>query len=191
MGLKSRDGEIAQQKEDLRKGCFQKQIDFLKQHDAKIIAPKVLDFLSGETGLWGGYMPLKTEPSLQEIYSKVNGVTWAFPRVSGEDLQYWKPGKEGSFVKSKMGILEPDVEISNFIDASALTGVLVPGIAFDRVGHRLGRGRGFYDRFLKSFQGKKVGVCFSIQLLSHIPHDDHDTGVDVVITEKEIFNISA
>ena len=62
---------------------------------------------------------------------------------------------------------------------------LVPGIAFDRSLHRLGRGKGYYDRLLASTKAKKIGLCFDFQLLDILPHDTHDVVMDAVFTPEE------
>ena len=66
--------------------------------------------------------------------------------------------------------------------------ILIPGLAFDKKLNRLGRGRGYYDRYLKNFTGIKVGVCFEVQLVDVVPADDHDIELDYLITEKKIYN---
>ncbi len=58
---------------------------------------------------------------------------------------------------------------------------LIPGLAFDAQGHRLGRGKGYYDRFLASFKGKTIGVCFDFQKVAEVPVDAHDVSVDRVV----------
>jgi 5-formyltetrahydrofolate cyclo-ligase len=64
--------------------------------------------------------------------------------------------------------------------------LLVPGVAFSRRGQRLGRGRGFYDRYLESFKGLKIGICFEEQLVDSLPVEPHDISVDAVVTDGEI-----
>ena len=59
--------------------------------------------------------------------------------------------------------------------------ILVPGLAFDRSGNRLGRGKGYYDRLLRDMCACKVGVCFDFQLFDEIPADDHDILMDIVL----------
>ncbi len=59
--------------------------------------------------------------------------------------------------------------------------IVVPGMAFDGSGHRLGRGKGYYDRLLSGTQALKVGVCFGFQFLERVPTDPHDVAVDRVI----------
>lgn len=60
--------------------------------------------------------------------------------------------------------------------------VLVPGQAFDAQGNRLGRGKGFYDRFLKRTNAFRIGICFDFQLLPQIPTEAHDMKMDLVIS---------
>jgi len=65
--------------------------------------------------------------------------------------------------------------------------VIVPLLAFDRAGHRLGYGAGYYDRFLSSYpQAKKIGVAFSCQEIKSVPNDDNDVAMDLIVTEREI-----
>lgn len=61
--------------------------------------------------------------------------------------------------------------------------VIVPGRAFNTNGHRLGRGKGFYDDFLKDFKGIKIGLCFDFQLENSIPFESFDIIMDKVITD--------
>ena len=69
---------------------------------------------------------------------------------------------------------------------SELDFVLVPAVAFDPGGRRLGHGGGYYDRLLKGYSGFKVGVAFEFQMVDAVPLEAHDVDVDLVITEKRI-----
>lgn len=77
------------------------------------------------------------------------------------------------------GLMEPDAacEVIRKIDL-----VLVPGVAFDRAGHRLGQGGGYYDRFLHTSGALRVGVCHDAALLDDVPHEAHDETMNFVIT---------
>jgi 5-formyltetrahydrofolate cyclo-ligase len=63
--------------------------------------------------------------------------------------------------------------------------ILVPGLAFTRLGQRLGRGGGYYDRYLASLPAKtlKIGVCFGFQIVDALPTESHDQAVAAVVTE--------
>lgn len=68
--------------------------------------------------------------------------------------------------------------------------VIVPGLAFDSFGARLGRGGGYYDRYLKDHQGLKVGVALKEQILEKIPTEAHDIKVDVIVSDEEVIIIN-
>ncbi|MBE6688038.1 MAG: 5-formyltetrahydrofolate cyclo-ligase [Ruminococcaceae bacterium] len=68
---------------------------------------------------------------------------------------------------------------------------IVPALAFDRRGYRIGYGKGYYDRFLRDFRGTKIGLCYSDFLLDTIPVGKYDSKVDMIITEKGIFTPNA
>ena len=59
---------------------------------------------------------------------------------------------------------------------------LVPGLGFDARGHRLGRGKGHYDRLLAGFTGMKIGVAFDFQIVTEVPREPHDIALDAVVT---------
>ena len=85
----------------------------------------------------------------------------------------------------KFGILEP-IELMK-IAYKNIGLVLVPGIAFDREGHRIGYGFGYYDKFLKKVpKAVKIGLCFDFQVVDKVPREEHDVPVDLIVTEERI-----
>ena len=68
-----------------------------------------------------------------------------------------------------------------FTDLTQIDLALIPGLAFDAQGHRLGRGKGYYDRFLAAFTGTTIGVCFDFQKVAEVPVDAHDIAVNRVV----------
>jgi 5-formyltetrahydrofolate cyclo-ligase len=76
-------------------------------------------------------------------------------------------------------------------DLGALDLVVVPGIAFDRQGRRLGFGGGYYDRFLSLTQAPKIGLSYDCTLLDEVPVEPHDARVDIVITESSTLRVGA
>ena len=85
-----------------------------------------------------------------------------------------------------LGILEPDPAKAQGVESKEAECVVVPGLAFDLKNGRLGRGAGFYDRFLASLplSAFKVGLAFSFQVFPKIPQEEHDHPLDVVLTEQ-------
>jgi len=79
------------------------------------------------------------------------------------------------------GILEPTGEI--FTNYDLIDVAVIPGVAFDTQGHRLGRGRGYYDRFLANISDNtyKIGLCFPWQIVESVPTEENDIPMDIVI----------
>lgn len=88
-------------------------------------------------------------------------------------------------MRAMRGVLKLDVH--QLSQAQTPEILLVPGVAFTSNCERLGRGKGYYDRYLKGFSGIKVGVAFSFQVVEDVFPEGHDQALDVVITEKNIF----
>lgn len=105
----------------------------------------------------------------------------------------WKPrgldsyavGSLDKLVESARGLWEPDPERADRIDDASLDLVLVPGVAFDRRGWRIGFGAGLYDRFLAGLAAPRVALAFSLQILDSLPVEPHDEPVDWIVTEGE------
>lgn len=105
------------------------------------------------------------------------------PCVDGDDLVLRRyTGPECMVAGEQFGIGEPTGPAFTNLDAVEL--IIVPGVAFDRTGNRMGRGRGFYDRLLKSTpKALKVGVAFDFQMIEEVPVEEFDVKMDAVITE--------
>lgn len=86
------------------------------------------------------------------------------------------------------GIKEPKANCPEF-PKEKLDLVLVPGVAFDCSGNRLGQGRGYYDQFLKDLTAIKVGIGYEFQIVKAIEAQKHDVPVDYIITEKNIIEV--
>jgi 5-formyltetrahydrofolate cyclo-ligase len=95
-------------------------------------------------------------------------------------------GRPAELVSGKFRIQEPPPE-ARCIPWKELDLVLVPGVAFDRAGRRLGRGRGFYDRLLAEVPGIKCGVAYDWQILTEVPSEPHDIMMDFVLTPSQLF----
>lgn len=85
------------------------------------------------------------------------------------------------------GIREPFAEYLRLSDSSLIDLVLVPGVAFDRSGNRIGFGAGYYDRFLKRLKpaAVKAAIAYSFQVVDMVPKDEYDIPANYIITEKE------
>jgi len=105
------------------------------------------------------------------------------PVVEGDDLYFRHCNSTIGFQQSTLGIMEPVGD--NFTDYNKVDLIIIPGIAFDRRMNRMGRGRGFYDRFLSNLKVPKMGICFDFQLFDGIPNDDKDVKMDFIVSEND------
>ncbi len=91
-------------------------------------------------------------------------------------------------VHGMFGILEPDGE-SETVSPEAVDTFIVPGVAFDRLGGRIGYGHGYYDRMLEKISVPVIALAFAAQIVPDTYAEPHDVPVDLIITEKEVIEI--
>ena len=161
---------------------------------ARLIAKHVMDFLGPvDEYVVAGYMAKGSEVDLGPLMRSLveQGATLALPVVTEPDealtFRVWAPGD--ALIKGAYGIYMPDgdsLEVQPEI-------VLVPLLAFDGDGHRLGQGGGFYDRTLDKLRHDgevtAIGVAFAAQRVQAIPRADHDQRLDAVLTEDGVLKI--
>ena len=105
--------------------------------------------------------------------------TIILPTVVGDDIIPVELAENVTFAEGDFHIPEPQ----NHPYTGDIDLIIVPGMAFDINGHRLGRGRGYYDRFLALHpQVYTIGLCFDFQLLPEVPSEPHDRIIDEIIT---------
>ena len=108
----------------------------------------------------------------------------ALPRVNGETLAFHWIDSAEDLVAGPFGTREP--ASGRPLAGTTFDLILVPGLAFDSMGGRLGRGLGFYDRFLETATGRFVGVCHPWQIVDAVPREDHDVRMDFLLTPDGI-----
>lgn len=113
------------------------------------------------------------------------------PRIGSEgELESREVRSMEDFVAGPMGLWEPDPRHAPLVDPETIELVVVPGVAFDRGGHRLGFGAGYYDRFLTTTDAARVALAFSLQIIDRIPQSPDDEPVDWIVTETEMIDCS-
>ena len=140
-----------------------------------------------------GYIAVRGEADPAEVLAQVRarGGTVAYPRVVADQRQLWFHAAEPEqLTPGPFGIAAPS-ERHPRLPLAAIDIVLVPGLAFDRRGSRLGWGQGHYDATLADCPGLRVGFGFHAQKIEHIPTSEHDVPLDLVITEAGIERFGA
>jgi 5-formyltetrahydrofolate cyclo-ligase len=133
------------------------------------------------------FNPLPDEPQIHFLIQKFleDQKTLYFPKVEGDSLTIHAIQSKEDFVIGEFGILEPNTLA---IENPSIDIALIPGIVFSKNCQRIGRGKGYYDRYLQDVQENiiKCGICFENQVVDdYIPQDLHDISMDVVLTSKQ------
>lgn len=129
-----------------------------------------------------GYLPYNQEVRTWTLLEQAlkDGKKVAVPKVYGDEMRFIYLSDLTAVSNGYAGIPEPVADEPVADDPTAL--VLMPGLAFDRDGHRVGYGGGFYDRFLEREPNHPtVALCYHFQLLDHLDTEDHDIPVDRVL----------
>jgi 5-formyltetrahydrofolate cyclo-ligase len=157
----------------------------------RAIVQRLSQALADESGPWAAYRAHRFEPQIDRLFELTPQIRWVFPRVEGRALMFFAPLSRNSFLVNEHGLLEPDPSQSRRVDVMDLRGLIVPGVAFDHAGFRLGRGGGYYDRLFEHFAqlgGEppySLGVGFDDQLHDEkIPTESHDRSLDGILTDR-------
>jgi 5-formyltetrahydrofolate cyclo-ligase len=132
----------------------------------------------------GAYFAFGSEVATELIIerAKMLGKKIALPRVEEDKITFYELSSTKSLIRGRFGIMEPPPY--GHMDEIDL--LVVPGIAFDKKGNRLGYGKGFYDRLLSGKRTFSIGLAYSFQLLENLPHHRHDKRLDAIASEDGI-----
>ncbi|MHB1135456.1 MAG: 5-formyltetrahydrofolate cyclo-ligase [Coriobacteriia bacterium] len=136
-----------------------------------------------------GPSPEEVDVSVLEFALRERGTRIAYPRVAGRHVLalHWVD-QDTRLVTGSFGLREPaaDAPEARF---GALSALIVPGVAFDPMGNRLGFGGGFYDALLAGVEGGPltIGVAYDEQVFTEVPHHTHDRPMDIVVTQTRIY----
>jgi 5-formyltetrahydrofolate cyclo-ligase len=141
------------------------------------------DFQAAENILF--YASLPREVDTLELIDQAfeSGKSVFLPKIQGDTIEIGRAESWEDLIEDKMGILEPRFALEKGHEIQ-MDVILVPGLAFDHEGNRLGYGKGHYDRLLKSLSGLKIGLAFKEQILDELPHAAHDVPMDIIITDE-------
>ena len=160
---------------------------------ARVVAEALLPVELPHGVIVAGYSPINSEldpfPLMRALAGR--GATLALPVIIERDhaliFRAWEPDE--GLVRGQLGIFQPSSDADE-VDPDI---VLVPLAAFDRAGHRIGYGRGYYDRTLQDLRTIKkitvIGVAFAVQEIETVPRLPHDEQLDCVLTERELIDL--
>ncbi|MDP4803570.1 MAG: 5-formyltetrahydrofolate cyclo-ligase [Candidatus Nanopelagicales bacterium] len=140
------------------------------------------------------YVSTESEPNTAILRAdlRAKGVTVLIPRVAGESLEWCVDDDQFPLMESRWGIVEPTGPAvgSGAAPLLASSAIVVPALAIDASGFRLGQGGGFYDRALAELGSTDrpimVGVIYDDEFIEAVPRETHDIQVDVIVTEKRV-----
>ena len=122
------------------------------------------------------YVPLANEPDVSEFNRlAAQSANLVLPRIIGDTLEF----ASGKQVRGPLDIFEPTGEA---VEIESIGLMIVPALAVDEKGNRLGKGKGFYDRVLGSFGGLSVAVVFDGEVIEAVPNEPHDQRVAMIAT---------
>jgi 5-formyltetrahydrofolate cyclo-ligase len=171
-----------------REFCHNAALSLLEQFQiSKILNPfqHIAVYLSHDNEMGLG-------PLIQELWVQDKKVYLPVLHPDRQNELCFIPYTQSTLLKpNKYGILEPEYIASQIIELSSLDAVLMPLIAFDRQGHRLGTGGGYYDRTFSSAKTAKapllIGCAYQFQFYDMLPAEAHDVPMDSVVTEQQIY----
>ena len=174
---------------------FLEQRALLSKEQIELLSARLCDtlcsldaFKRADTLLF--YYPTRREPELfaamETAIEMKKSIAFPISLTDSLTLDFRTVASTSELKKGTYGILEPssDAPRAKF---GRDTLCVVPALAFDKRGYRLGYGKGYYDRFLKDFPGKSVGLCFEPFLTDTLPIDKNDIAVDIIITNTGAF----
>ena len=136
------------------------------------------------------YAAFDNEPDTREIFHRAHVARKSvfFPKIDpvSKKMTFGRVRSWDELEAGYGGILEPFKGSSTIQNVNDLQMILVPGVAFDLRGHRLGLGRGYYDRILTGYRGKRIGMAYEFQIVESLPSVPSDQRVDWVVTEERV-----
>lgn len=169
-----------------------------RARESRSLCKRLLQELPAAPGVMCVFYPMAgSEADIRDVFPVLleRGWTLFFPRFEGSGFAFRKAPGMDALVPGRYGLLEPtgDQEKLSIADVDI---ALLPGLAFDAAGGRIGRGNGGYDRWLRELrtenpEAKAWGIAFDCQMVAVVPREAHDLPMDIVVTPRGIIDPSA
>ena len=161
-----------------------------KKEKSLIIKDRVLSLLD-KYHVIGVYLSMddevRTDELIQELLNQSKVVV--VPKIEGHVINFYQISSlnELNTSDNKFGIREPNSNIALKVKKDAIEAMIIPGIVFDTSLHRIGFGKGYFDKYLDNTNIYKIGICFDNQISNNIiPHHKYDVKMDVVVSEQRM-----
>jgi 5-formyltetrahydrofolate cyclo-ligase len=180
--------DIAEQKQQLRRQCRQirKALgEETRQQASQSICAWIETWpVFQDSSVILAYMPIPGEADLTPLLERQPQKRWVLPRIIPEEdhRMVFHPYAPSRLIRHPFGMAEPAPDLP-LMPPDQVQLALVPGLAFDRLGGRLGYGGGYFDRFLRGFAGASLGITFQALLLDPLPRGEFDVPVAWIVTE--------
>ena len=137
------------------------------------------------------YCALPDEVDLTAILERYQGEKrLLIPRVEGDDINFYSYQSDSLITSENYKILEPTATVEEAVDPAEIELILVPGVAFDLHGGRMGRGKGYYDRFFaRCPHALRVAVTSSMQIVEQIPLEPWDVPMHYIISDSKTYEV--
>lgn len=141
-----------------------------------------------QAGSVGLYSPVLNEVQTEVVARRclTDGKRLAYPRITGAEMTFVEISDLGEMAPGGFGILEPTGD--RLVPVDGLDLLVIPGVAFDLAGNRLGFGKGYYDRALAVCRPgqERVGFAYEFQVVGPLPAADHDCRLTALVTEQRM-----
>mgnify|MGYP003295633210 FL=1 len=164
---------------------------YLLEENSRIIAEKVITHPKYQAAeLVFAYIDAKGEVITKDIIEHAwsNNKRVVVPKVQGDRMEFYEIASYHDLEPGCFGIMEPKITCMEITDIPKNSVVIMPGVAFDKTGNRIGYGKGYYDKYFSKYPDLcKIAIAFSLQIVSEIQADKFDVKADCVITESVIY----
>lgn len=188
-----------QNKKDIRKHILERrdkiELGTRSEWDESIFSKLITSEFYKNSKVLFSFVSFGSEVDTHQIINQAlkDSKTICVPRIESKEkgMEIFKINSLDELKTGYFGILEP-MKSCPAIDPESIDLILMPGVAFDKQGGRVGYGRGFYDNFLRKMNKKvdKIALSYDFQLLDKVPMDEFDVRIDGIITEKQLYTTS-
>ena len=188
--------QIKEQKNALRKSFLERRSSIPDEYKDKLDSKILSRFMALTVYRYADtmlvYYPVKGEIDVRPLISAAlsAGKRVALPRCEskGSVMNFHYINSLDELESGRFGLFEPPAQNEKFrIDGqNGRCAVIIPALAYDRMGYRLGYGKGFYDRYFSGSDISRVGPIYSQFIVNSLPHGKYDISVDILVSEKEV-----